>query len=207
MLLTSMVLSAICAIGLSIATVLALQGRASIQIGETGLAAFATWLSVVTVASAWMVLIVNRFFDTSKGMSVLHRIVMGGVGAMIACGALALQQFLGIDQFPVANRLLRFDININQNWPIAFSTVAFFFALFAMIRWSKHSDPMRSSRFRTGATFGALLCAALIGMAVRYPQPWHVAIAGILAISLQFGSSQFSAKRRAELNQPFAVSA
>jgi serine/threonine protein kinase len=208
MLLTSMLLSAICAIGLSIATALALQGRASIQIGDTGLAAFATWLSVVTVASTWVVLIVNRFFDTSRGMSVLHRIVMGGAGAMIACGALALQQFLAIDQLPpIASRFLRFDVNINQNWPVAFSTVAFFFALFAMIRWWKNSDPMRSSRFRSGATFVAMLFGALIGMVAHYPHPWHVVIAGILAISLQFGASRFSSKRRAELNQPFAIGA
>ncbi len=207
MLLTSLFASALFAIALSIASVMVIQQRTVIRVGDTAQVALITWLAAVSIGSVWSIQLVSRLFDTTKGTAILHRIVMGAIGAIVGCGAIALQRFLEITELPANARFQKIDINLSQDWPATFTTVAFFFALFAIIRWWKHSSPMRTARWHFGAVAGAMVFGWLIGMVVHFPQPWPIAIAGILAISIQLGSARYSTKRRSELKQPFAISA
>ena len=177
--------------------------RTSIRVDDVNLAALATWLSVVSVASVWSILLVSRYFNLEKGIAISHRIVMGAMGAIIGCGAVALQRFLLIDTLPSE----RFFATLNGEWPLEATMVTFFVASFTLLRWWKNGDPMRKSRLNVGAICVAVVICYGIGLVTHFSMPWPIMFAAVVALSLQIGSSRFSAKRRAELKQPFAISA
>ena len=209
---SSLFFSALLAVGLSLGVVLLIQERTVIRVGDSAQVALVCWVSAVSVACVWSIQLISRLFNATKDTSILHRIVMSGVGAGVACFAIALQQFLQIAELPTDGRFINLNVTspvqlFGPNWPSNFSLVAFFTAIFAAIRWWKHGDPMRTSRWNFSAIAGAMMVAWLIGVVLRIPQPWPIAIAGILALSLQLGSVRYSAKRRTELRQPFAISA
>jgi serine/threonine protein kinase len=202
MLTRSLLFSSLYSIVLSNAAAMAMHGRTAFRPGEIDFTALATWLSVVTIASGWALIFIGVFFDPSKSPTLMRRIVLGATGALIACAAMGLQRLLLLDNLPTIQDIPR----LRMGFPIEFSTVALFFGLFALIRWWKLTDPSRADRFRLSAVFNAAVVGGVLGFFVQYTQPWPAIIGAIIAISVQLGAARYSKQRKAELNQPFAIS-
>lgn len=202
MLFTSMFVCAILAASLSTSLVFVLRGKQGFTGTTTYFMALATWLGTVNLISCWAILLTNWFFLPTKGPSVLYRLAMAASGALVACAALALLRFLEIDALPGMARLPRHNLAVPQ----VYSTVAFFVVMFLSLGWWKQCDALRSPRWNVGATIGVMVVASLLGFVFQFPQPWPAAIAGVVSLSLQWGSARFSGLRRTE-SGPYAISA
>ena len=73
--------------------------------------------------------------------------------------------------------------------------MAYFGALYAVIRWWRQADPLRSTRLSIWTTGWCVLAAWLVDMMWQFPQPWGVMVIAIISTSVQLASPQ-------ELSEP-----
>ena len=159
------------------------------------------WLMSIIMLNSWTVLVVGKFWETSRDEIGTKRLVMFGVGAGL--GAL----YLGIGNF------LKLDFNdlhsSNSYWPWIlehwrFSTgespsyvhfAVFTGLLFSMCRWWNHATPVRNSRYDIMSAFLFAMVAWFLPVA---PQPLMPGVTALTALVIQFASPSYTTAQRKE---------
>ncbi len=66
--------------------------------------------------------------------------------------------------------------------------VAYLGFLFLILRWWRLADPLRTHRLSVWSVGTCIFAAWLLGSFLSFPQPWGLALATIIAMSIQLAS-------------------
>jgi len=160
------------------------------------------WLLLVSIAGTWAILIPSKFWEGTEGEPFLRRFIMMVIGLALGGIAFASAELLMVH--------LTFDPSFDQPDGYAFPAsfyggdgtprllayLAVFGTLFFAIRWWKQADPLRATRLRLGALFGALILSGLIAALWHFPQPWLIMVACVISASIQLSSPWIPPRRR-----------
>ncbi len=72
--------------------------------------------------------------------------------------------------------------------PLLQAYLAYFGALFVLVRWWKQADPLRSTRLSLWTTGLCVLAAGVVDAVWTFPQPWGLMVAAIISVSVQLVS-------------------
>jgi len=162
---------------------------------------FFTWLTVSSIAGAWIVLGLAKFWEGHEGDDILRRFVLlvaglaVGVAAFAACDALLVRlstnEMFNVLELPphlIPRNLYAHDGSVGLT-----PFLAFFATLFLMIRWWRQVDPLRKTRFSLWAT---ALCA-LVAMLIPWQIPWGFMLAITTSVAVQLSAPWMAASERA----------
>ena len=159
------------------------------------------WLSIVSTAGSWAILIPAKFWEGTQGEPILRRFVLLLSGLALGVVAYGLDQALLVDLPWAVNMRLP---NVDR-YPTLFSEtgapwlngyLAYFGFLFPLLRWWKSADPVRSTRLSLWSVMVPVFWAWLLGAFWPFPQPWGVMVAATVAISVQLASPWANTRRR-----------
>jgi hypothetical protein len=150
------------------------------------------WLYLVSLAGAWFVLTVAKFWEGSRGERMLRHFILMTVGF-----GLGLVAFGAADVFLV--RLpVDPDLTASPPWgppafyqdgrPMAMAYIAAFATLLAVLRWWLDADPMRSTRLSLWSLLVTVGIAHFIAMVWQFPEPWLMMVAACMSVSVQLSS-------------------
>jgi len=152
------------------------------------------WLAGVSVLGSWAVLIPSKLWEGSAGDQTLRRVAMLVMG--LAVGAAA---YLAADTLMVPfgdSPKFHFErgpgiagkFYDDKGAPMLQAYLAYFGALFVLVRWWKQADPLRSTRLSLWSTGVCVIAAALVDAIWSFPQPWGLMVAAIISVSVQLVS-------------------
>ena len=160
------------------------------------------WLALVTIAGVWTVMIPSKLWEGAEGDVMLRRFIFLVIGVGAGMLAIAVLSFLAVDlpharhseMFPshLADRTIR----ASDPWPSLKYTLAAFATLFALIRWWRLADPLRSTRLSLWSLFVCGLLAWLIADFWSFPLPWLPMVACAMSVSIQLSSPWLSPDQR-----------
>ena len=166
------------------------------------------WMTISTVVSAWSILLLSKFWESTAGDQALRRFCMLATGLVVGflCSGLAdgllLEPTYLISDFDGLNDIYedRFDaLYETDGSPKTLAYMGYFGCLFVAFRWWLNADPIRSSRmslFSTAvATLGAILVHAII------PLPKAFLVAATTAIAVQLSAPWIDTARRKRLKK------
>ncbi len=163
---------------------------------------FYLWLTLCSTLGAWTVLSIGKFWESSKGDGVRRRFVMLVAGLALGAvvfGASDLLMVHKLDHLTVEAIKGPFaDANLPASMQAADGTLAlpaylaYFAGLFAILRWWKQADPLRTTRLSIWAV-GACVLWALI---FPFAQPWGFTLAATMSIAIQLSAPWISPKER-----------
>jgi len=170
-----------------------------------------TWFAAVSIVATWALLIVSKFWEGSQGDQAPRRFAMLVIG--LAVGAAAY----GLDRTLLADFDQRLALNLPDDHPanvhglsdalysaatpLLGAFLAYFAALFAVLRWWTQADPLRFTRLSVWATLGCVLAAWLIHLFWPFPQPWGMMLAVTISISVQLAAPWISETQRDQLRR------
>jgi hypothetical protein len=152
------------------------------------------WLTLVSAAGAWGVLIPAKIWEGTSGDQTLRRVGMLVVGLAVGAASYVaadklMVQFNDSPGFHVVSRPSFgekfYDV---KGHPLLYAYLAYFAALFAGVRWWKQADPLRRTRLSVWNTGLCVLAAYLVDWIWAFPQPWGLMVAAITSISVQLVS-------------------
>lgn len=162
---------------------------------------FFTWFTVSSIAGAWIVLGLAKFWEGHEGDDTLRRFVLlvaglvVGVVAFAACEALLVRlstnEMFNVLELPP--HLIPRDLYAHDGSVGLTPFLAFFATLFPMIRWWRQVDPLRKTRFSLWAT---ALCA-LVAMLIPWQIPWGFTLAITTSVAVQLSAPWMAASERA----------
>jgi hypothetical protein len=160
------------------------------------------WLTLVSLAGTWAVLIPSKFWEGTRGEVGLRRFVMMVIGLG-----------LGVLAFGVASMLM---VNLSHGYdfvadaldgkpptpldlpngfydgfdghPLVLAHMAVFGALFLLIRWWRQADPLRYSRLSLKSVIITVIVAFAIAALLEFPHQWPMMVAGVVSASVQMAS-------------------
>jgi hypothetical protein len=199
----ALLVSAIVATILCGVFMLALGGLAAGTV--TAWAQFA-WLTLCSIAGAWLLLAVGKCWEGRDGKWLFRR------GAMLVAGLLLAAVAFG------ASRLFFVDLAASASWnaswlhgtplagrlhdptgtPLPVAYLLYFAGLFAPLRWWTQADPLRRSRLSLTAVAVCVLWAWIVQLAVGFPQPWGFLLAAAIAVSVQLAAPWASPREGAQ---------
>jgi hypothetical protein len=155
------------------------------------------WLTLVSTAGAWAVLVPAKLWEGASGDAALRRfllMVLGlGLGA-VAWGASDLLM-VQLDYGWGTPRSMNAPIINFPNFydelhghPSLMGHMAYFAFLLVALRWWRQADPGRPVRLSLGATFIAALWSWLLFFFWPFPQPWGVMVATTMSVAVQLAS-------------------
>ncbi len=162
------------------------------------------WLTAVSVLGSWAVLVPSKLWEGTHGDQALRRVTMLVLG--MALGGLA---FLAADWLMIKfsdspsihvdndNFIGKF-YDAKDGSPLIYAYLAYFGALFAVVRWWKQADPLRRTRLSVWSTGVCVFAAWLVDCLWHFPQPWGLMVAAIVSISVQLVSPHVSSHTRGE---------
>ncbi|MCH7725723.1 MAG: serine/threonine-protein kinase [Planctomycetes bacterium] len=160
-----------------------------------------TWLTLTSVSGTWVVLVLGKLFESSKGVPLRRRLVSLASGLLVGLLAFGFTAFL---QQPLRFEMVRPLAEVYA-LPNSISTgnevmlpgfLLFFGGLFVILRWWKQADPLRRSRLSIFATGFCVLWALLIDV---FPQPWGVVVAGTMSVAIQLSAPWLDRKERTQI--------
>jgi hypothetical protein len=182
------------------------------------------WLSLVSIAGTWGVLIPSKAWEGKEGEPALRRFCMLVVGLAIGTGAFYLQRQLWVDlphEFtfrPVfaqaAEAYSNASIPVDDSNPFAqlrgayapeslMTYLSYFGFLFLIIRWWRMADPLRATRLSLWTTALCVTCAGALYMFWpfpttwdTFPQPWGLMLAATIAVAVQLSSPWLDRQKR-----------
>ncbi len=165
------------------------------------------WLLLVSIAGAWGVMIPSKLWEGTKGEAMLRRFVLLivglGVGAVAWCVSDLLMVQLTHDlNFPPPNDLLMPTSFYHNGGPQLLAFLAVFGTLLALVRWWRHTDPLRATRLSLWSMFIASALAGVIAWAWHFPQPWLIMVACTMSASVQISSPWVHPRKRFGDNDP-----
>jgi len=182
--------SALAAIVLSFVAIVAVGGDLRAQPPQQY-----AWLLLTSIAGSWAVLMPAKLWEGKSGDPILRRFLMMVVGLGVGCLSLAAAQAFTVDGFPNPQNLDPPLVTF-QNGATLAAFLASFTTLFVLIRWWRHTDPLRPSRLSLWFVIVTMVVAAVAGAFWQFPEPWLVAAAAVISISVQLASPWLNAHER-----------
>ncbi len=183
----SMILAAAVAAAMSVVVVL-LRGDA-VEKEEYA------WLTLVSVAGSWAILIPSKFWEGTKGDAVLRRVALLIAGLAVGAVAYGAANILMIkfSDSPMPHLLNSHGLgnrfyDLKDGSPLLFAHLAYFGALFGVISWWRQANPLRRTRLSVWFTVVCVFWAWMINLLWSFPQPWGLMVAAIISISVQLVS-------------------
>lgn len=177
---------------------------------------FGVWFASIATLGSWAVLgssaLSERFFEDRlprRGLNLLMGLGLGTVAAGLM-GLVGQGVPFWDEVGPRWNESIlekAFDIDLYQAWsrhegtglvPLA-GSVAYFGAMFAILRWWQTTLYTRRARVSLWSVFAAGLGAWLVSIFTWYPQPTGIALAGAIALAVQAASPWCPPSKRAAL--------
>ena len=194
-LLGSMLLGSLVAVTMCLVMVIVAALRGDIPRPEQ-----CAWLLLVGIAGAWAVMIPSKFWEGTKGETLLRRFVLMVVGLGLGAFAWAASTWLMVQlphdtEFPLMHDI-RLPANFYDGGPLLLAYVAVFGTLMATLRWWTQADPLRASRLSLWSLFTTSVMAGLVAWVWRFPQPWLVMVACTMSVSIQLASPWLPLKKR-----------
>lgn len=187
---------AACAFGLECISSTVVHGVEPMSTEWLGTAA---WVGLTSLLGAWAFLSLGKMWERMPGDGTLRRLASLVVGGGIGVFAYALMSFLLIQP----NYLIRVDSPIRTNvfhdathLPTMLGFVTYFAALFFVLRWWKHADPLR--RWRLNLFTLAICLFIALAIHVFAPIPHGFVIAVSTAFGIQLGAQWITKERRDE---------
>jgi len=182
----------------------------SVQLSLTENAQWYTWFVSVITLSSWTVLGISKVWETDLGNNTTKRFLMFPVGALLGIATLGIAQFLRIDLMTLQTENSWFPWVIEswqaaKDWkigagpaPVYQHYIFFTGALFTACRWWKLAHPTRHFKMDLVSALMFSLVAWLLPVA---PQPWMPIMAGMTALTIQFGAPHLNLQQRNELKR------
>lgn len=165
------------------------------------------WLTLVSTAGAWLVLVPSKFWEGARGEEMRRRIVMVLVGLALGFYAWGLDRMLSVHPSYSLSPALRDVPLVNSTHvpvlaakgssgtlfdsygrPTLVGYLAYFGILFLGPRWWRLTDPHRARRFKIWNTLMYGLWAFVLHLFWPFPEQFAVAMTMIIALSLQLSS-------------------
>jgi hypothetical protein len=160
------------------------------------------WLVTVSLASAWAVLTVSKFWEGRPGEAMPRRFILMVVG--LGLGLLAFwttswyaielthdKHFMQLASFQ-AHRAL----GPKDGWPEAKYYLASFGMLLLVVRWWRQADPGRGARMSLWSIVVCVLLATLAADIWGFPQPWLPMVACAVSVAVQLASPWIPPQQR-----------
>ncbi|HBO42988.1 MAG TPA: hypothetical protein DD670_03450 [Planctomycetaceae bacterium] len=150
------------------------------------------YILLASIAGSWFVLVPSKFWEGTRGDSLLRRLVMMAMGVTLGVFAWGAMQWLAVDpqdldRFPEDHYALFRHARGAGQWPLSICLVAFG-TLMLIVRWWLQADPLRRLRVSLWPTAYSMIAATLVAM-VWHAHGWAlVAVAGIMSLSIQVAS-------------------
>ncbi len=182
----------------------------ALVVGQTGQAGFYgwapnyVWLTVSSTLGAWAVLAISKMWESSNGDATLRRFAMMVMGILVGAASYGLAQFLVFQPIFVLSDLQILDnaelpeqIRAANGVPPVGAYLVFFAALFGVLRWWKHADPVRRVRLSILSTIFCVFIALIIQGLCPLPQGFM--LAATTAIAVQMSAPWITADERRQL--------
>ena len=186
-------------------------------------AALFVWMAIVVTVASWLLLIPSKLaegrFEDHAPMRFMQLLAGVTLGLIAWAGAevLMLQLPASSDWGPGPNDTLFAELlrwrhgelhsayrSGSVQLPVAWF-VAYFGALFAILRWHRQVEPTRESRVSVWAVLWCGGIGWLLGLICWFPQPLGLLLAAATAFTLQFSSPWLPPSRRRELAEAAAA--
>jgi hypothetical protein len=188
LLVSAAVTAAVCVVSVLIA---AQSSKIDVQPGRCA------WLFLVSLSGSWIVLIAGKFWEGKEGEALLRRFLLMTLGlglGLAACAtADAFHASLPADEALARHTPLPSGLRLADNFyvdgqPLVMAYMAAFAALFALVRWWRQSDPMRSTRLNLGWLVVSVIAAHIVASILQFPEPWLMMVAGCMSVAVQLSS-------------------
>jgi hypothetical protein len=163
---------------------------------------FYSWLAVSSTLGAWTVLSIGKFWESSKGDDVRRRFVMLAAGLALGAVVFGATDLLMVHDSghltvaaikgPFADASLPVSMRAADGTLALPAYLAYFAGLFAILRWWKQADPLRTTRLSIWSVGVCVLWALIFPFA----QPWGFTLAATMSIAIQLSSPWISPKER-----------
>ncbi|MGO9114210.1 MAG: serine/threonine-protein kinase [Thermoguttaceae bacterium] len=155
------------------------------------------WLYLVSLAGAWLVLTVSKFWEGLRGERMLRHFILMTLGFGLGLVAFGVAEVFLV-RLPIDRDLTNRVNEAAPNWvpptfyqdgrPMAMAYVAAFATLLAVLRWWLAADPMRSTRLSLWSLLVTVFFAHIIATAWQFPEPWLMMVAACMSVTVQLSS-------------------
>ncbi len=188
------------AIGLARPDLLGLNGLGT----SSGNLSLATVFVTVATLSTWMISLLSTISEGQNWDKWTRRGLFGAGGLITGAAAYAVWQALfapGNKLFSILSHETMFthigshDLLTHAGTPTLAGFLCFFGLFFAIINWTKQTDPLRSSRLGLWSLAASVIVGALTSMVFAFPAGAAVLWAGVISASVQLTSPGLGPKR------------
>jgi len=155
------------------------------------------WLYLVSLAGAWFVLTIAKFWEGTRGERMLRHFILMTVGFGLGLVAYGVADVFLV-QLPVDPALTNHMHRAGPNWvpsafyhdgrPMAMAYVAAFATLLAVLRWWLDADPMRGTRLSLWSLLVTVGIACGVANVWQFPEPWLMMVAACMSVAVQLSS-------------------
>ncbi len=158
------------------------------------------WLNLVSIVGTWAVIVPSKFWEGSRGETLVRRFVLMAVGLMVGAFASGVAVLLKVQ--------LPYDLKLSQphNYvlhgfyadgvPLLMAYMACFGTLFLAVRWWRLADPLRKTRLSLWSMIFCVVMAWLVATLWQFPQPWLMMVSCAVCVSAQLASPWLHQRRR-----------
>lgn len=153
------------------------------------------WLVVVSLAGAWAVLTVSKFWEGGSGDAMTRRFLLMVVGLGLGLAAFWSTSWFGVELthdrhfMQLASFRAHQPLGPADGWPESKYYLASFGTLLLLVRWWRQADPARGARLSLWAVVVSVLVAALVADLWGFPQPWLPMVACSMSVAVQLASA------------------
>lgn len=169
----------------------------------TDMMAGVIWSGLASMIATWSILTVTKFWETSDGNGFVRRLVLLSAGAAVGLPAILLSQYLLVPWERIAEitDLNRFGLSEYENFytesqlPLLTATCVHFALVFALCRWWKQADPLRTKRISIFAISAAVVAELIAHLLIPVPQPWGMLVAAMTSLAVQYAAPRYVAEK------------
>jgi serine/threonine protein kinase len=203
----SLLTSAVASLVLCFVMMLLMRGEA---LGEVFTWTLYAWFTLTSIAGAWAMLAIAKFWESDEGEPLRRRFVMLVAGLVVGVTAFATSQFLGVqvtDELVVQTLPA---VALPASWATSDGSLTlpafliYFGGMFGIAKWWLQADPLRTSRVSLWATAGCIFWAWLIHVFWAFPQPWGFMLAATMSIAVQVAAPWVRPAERARIREQVA---
>lgn len=167
-----------------------------LQLHEHDLSHVTVFVTVATL-STWMISLLSTITEGQDWDKWTRRGLFGAGGLVTGAAAYSVWQalfapgnvlFSTFGQEKMFTHLGSHDLLTDGRLPTLAGFLCFFGLFFALINWTKQTDPLRTSRFRLWPLAASVIVGGLCSMVLAFPSGVAVLWAGVISASVQLTS-------------------
>lgn len=165
---------------------------------------FYAWLTIVSVAGAWLVLLPSHVWSTGNTEHAWRRFIMLALGLTLGLVAYAIDELLMIGLIYNAPHLsdkIPTHMYTPGGAPQLPAYLLFFGGLLVIARWWRLADPLRPSRLSLWDTGACVAWAWVLHLIWPFPQPWGFLLAATISIAVQLSAPWMPLAARSRLRE------